>query len=78
MNKILKISSSLWSLLFCVFLIWNRSQAQPGQPQQPPMLPDSSQIVQMVDELAKAVSLSEQQKEKVLKLHLEHFNLQKT
>jgi hypothetical protein len=74
MNKTSKISASLLSLLFCVFLIWSRSQTQPGQPQQPSMLPDSSQIVQMVDELAKAVSLSEQQKEKVLKFHLEHFN----
>jgi len=74
MNKISKISSSLLSILVCVFLISNLSQAQPGRQHRPPMLPDSSQIVKMVDELAKAISLSEQQKEQVLKLHFEHFN----
>jgi len=74
MNKISKISLSVCSILFCVFLMTSHSQAQPGQQHHPPMLPDSSRIVQIVDELAKAVSLSEQQKEKIMKLHFEHFN----
>jgi hypothetical protein len=74
MNKVSKISLSLFSLLFYVFLISSHSLAQPGQQQRPPMLPDSTQIVKMVNELAKAVPLSDQQKEKVLKIHFEHFN----
>jgi len=74
MNKTSKISISVFSLLFYAFLITNHSQAQPGQQPRPPMLPDSIQIVQMVDELVNAVSLSEQHKEKVLKIHFEHFN----
>ncbi|NQV36472.1 MAG: hypothetical protein HQ509_00515 [Candidatus Marinimicrobia bacterium] len=37
------------------------------------MLPDSKQIVQMVDELATALSLTEEQKTKVSEMHFAHF-----
>ena len=74
MNKLSKIITIAVSLVLFAFLTSNLLQAQPRQERRGPMPPDSTQIVKMVDELAKAVSLSEQQKEKVLKLHFEHFN----
>ena len=43
----------------------------------PPMLPDSTHIVHRVDEMAKALSLSDQQKAGILKLHFEHFKMMK-
>ena len=49
--------------------IFTSSQAQP----QTPMLPDSTHIVQRVDEMAEALSLSDQQKTDILKLYFEHF-----
>lgn len=62
------------AFVFFAFVTSSLLQAQPRQERRSPMQPDSTQIVKMVDELAKAVSLSEKQKEEVLKLHFEHFN----
>ncbi len=51
------------------------SQDQPPMPPggRGPMMPDSAQIVQMVDELAGKLTLTVQQKEKVLKIHQAHY-----
>ncbi len=50
-------------------------QAQPRKrPDNPPMPPDSSQIVKMVDHLAKSLSLTEEQIAEVVELHFTHFN----
>ena len=40
---------------------------------QPPTPPDSTQIVQIVEELAKALSLTDEQKDKISGLHFAHF-----
>lgn len=39
----------------------------------PPALPDSTQIVQIVDQLAEELSLSADQKEQISELHFAHF-----
>ncbi len=78
MNKLSKIIISAVTLVFFAFLTSSLLQAQPRQERRGPMLPDSTQIVKMVNELTKVVSLSEQQKEEVLKIHFEHFNHEKT
>ncbi|MBC8186494.1 hypothetical protein H8E88_35890 [candidate division KSB1 bacterium] len=74
MKKQSKIITTAVTLVLFAFLTSNLLQAQPRQERRGPMPPDSTQIVKMVDELAKAVSLSEKQKEEVLKLHFEHFS----
>ena len=73
MKKLLKILATGVALVLFVFLASNRLQAQPRGQHGPETPPDSAQIFKMVDELAKAVSLSEHQKANVLKLHFEHF-----
>jgi hypothetical protein len=44
-----------------------------GEPVPPPPIPDKQEVVRMVDELANELSLTAEQKEKVLKLFEEHF-----
>ena len=74
MNTLHKIITTVLALVLFAFVTSSFLQAQPQQQPRGPMLPDSTQIVKMVDELAEAVSLSEKQKEEILKLHFEHFN----
>ncbi len=40
---------------------------------QPPALPDSTQIVQIVEEMAKTLSLTAEQKDQISDLHFAHF-----
>ena len=64
------------SLILGMLLIAGNLFAQPqqrGGMQGPPPLPDSVQIVKMVDELATAISLSDEQKKQVSELHFAHF-----
>lgn len=66
----------LLSLILGMLLIAGNVFAQPpqrGGMQGPPPLPDSAQIVQMVDELDEAISLSKEQKSKVSDLYFAHF-----
>ena len=74
MNTLHKIVTTVVALVLFAFVTSSFLQAQPRQKPREPMLPDSTQIVKMVNELSEAVSLSEQQKEAVLKLHFEHFH----
>ncbi len=59
-------------LLGCSALFPQRGEKRP------PRLPDSEQIEQQVNELAEALSLSDQQKSEILTLHINHFNQAKT
>lgn len=74
MNKQTKIKyhtlfSIVGILLFCSSLL-----AQPGQNRNhPPRLPDSEQIVEMVEELASTLSLDDEQKSELSKLYFAHF-----
>lgn len=59
-----------------IFIIAGNLFSQPpqrGRMQGPPPLPDSTQIVKMVDELATTLSLTKEQKSKILELHFAHF-----
>lgn len=70
------ISYRLLSLILGMLLIAGNLLAQPpqrGGMQGPPPLPDSTQIVKMVDELAKEISLTDKQKTKVSELYFAHF-----
>ncbi len=49
------------------------AQEQPPMPGRGSMMPDSAQIVQMVDELAGKLTLTAQQKAQVLKIHQAHY-----
>ncbi len=61
------------TLLLGCFILSGSLFAQPQHRQGPPPLPDSTKIVKMVDELAKKLSLKEEQKTEIEKLHHEHF-----
>lgn len=61
-------------VFFTSTLTQAQQHGQHGQRQGPPPIPDSTQIIQMVNELAKELSLSEFQKTKVTELHFAHFN----
>lgn len=74
MNRQQKIKSRILSLVMGSVLIAGSLFAQPAQNRNhPPMLPDSSRIVQMVDELATNLSLTDKQKGDVSKICFAHF-----
>ena len=74
MNRQKKIKSRMLSLVMGSLLIAGSLFAQPAQNRNhPPMLPDSSGIVQMVDELATNLSLTDEQKVDVSKIYFAHF-----
>ncbi len=60
---------------FCISIL----PAQPPKGHKPPPTPTPEQIVKMVDDMEKVLSLSKTQKEQILKIHNEHFEqLKKT
>ena len=65
------------SLLFVVLggllTVGSVSAQRPQDGNRPPAPPDSASITQMVDELATALSLTEDQKSAVSELHFSHF-----
>jgi len=73
MNKLTKIITTAVSLVFFFFLTSSLLQAQPRQERRGQLLPDSTQIVKMVDEMTKTLSLTEKQKIKISELHFAHF-----
>lgn len=73
MCKLVRFNNSIFIALIGVLLISCNLIAQPQDEQHPPLLPDSNKIVQMVDELATALSLNEEQRTQVSELHFTHF-----
>ena len=59
--------------MLSVIISSNQVVAQNRQQPPPKKLPDSTQIVKMVEELSKELSLSELQKTKITVLHFAHF-----
>ena len=60
--------------LISLFVAGNLS-AQPGRDgRRPPRLPDAERIEAMVEDLAKTLSLTEEQETAVLELHVAHFD----
>jgi len=77
MNNQTKFNRTIIIMISGILLLAIQLYAQDhrGQrrPDGPPPLPDSAQVVQMVDQLAGDLSLSAEQKAEVLQLHHEHF-----
>ena len=48
------------------------------RPEGPPPVPDADQIVQMVNNLEKELGLTGEQKDALLKLHMDHFSMMKS
>lgn len=74
--KLRKTTNRIPSLILGFLIIagnLNAQQRQRSEQQHPPMLPDSSRIVQMVDEMATSLALTQEQKTKVSELHMVHF-----
>jgi len=57
-------------MLFGMFLGAGSLLAQPGRG---PMLPDSTEIIKITEDLAKAINLTPEQKQKVTAIHFSHF-----
>ncbi len=70
-----KLRLSVMNSLFVIFglVLSLNIQAQERKQQGPPPLPNDQQIEKMVDELAKTLSLSEDQKTKVSEKYFAHF-----
>lgn len=67
------VPAAIIFLLFTfVHSIFAQQRPQGGRPQGPP-IPDSTQVVQMVDHLTEKVSLTDEQKTEMLNLHFKHF-----
>ncbi len=73
MKRIVKQKGFLFLLILGLVLMADLAGAQEHQPRPPKMLPDSSQIVKMINDLPQKLDLSADQKEEVLSLHLAHF-----
>lgn len=73
MERIQLINHRFLSFIIGLLLISGNLSAQPQRQSGPPPLPDSEQIVEMVDELAETLSLSEEQKSDVSDLYFVHF-----
>lgn len=73
MEKIQLINHHFLSFIIGLLLISGNLSAQPQGQAGPPPLPDSEQIVEMVDELAETLSLSEDQKSDISDLYFSHF-----
>ncbi len=74
MKTIFKNNIGLIIILLITFYSGSVVNAQQHDRHQgPPSIPDSTQIVRMMDELGKELSLSESQKASVSKLHFAHI-----
>jgi len=76
MNKGIKFILTCLTLVFFMITGLYAQQDRQSRPQGPPpphKLPDSDQVLKMVDHLAKILSLTAEQKEQVSKLHVSHF-----
>jgi len=65
------------TLLLCAILVSSTTYAQQGQKnggqKGPPPLPSSQQIEEMVSDMSKEISLSEDQESEVLEIYTAHF-----
>ncbi|MGQ1889101.1 Spy/CpxP family protein refolding chaperone [Thermophagus sp. OGC60D27] len=75
MKQISKLTTIIVVALLMISI--NETSAQ-NRRQGPPAAPDSTQIIEMVDNLAKELSLTDVQKEKIKELHLSQLEEMKT
>ena len=67
------VKNNLINLALVVVIITGLSAQDMRHPTQPPMAPDSTQIIQMVNEMASALYLSATQKIQISDLYFAHF-----
>jgi Spy/CpxP family protein refolding chaperone len=74
MKKSIQTAMVVVAILFAEMLNINPAIAQDRQQHPPMRTPDSAQIDKMVKELAKEISLTEEQQTQVTELYFAHFN----
>lgn len=74
MKQKMKTIGMILTTMILMMLLSEKAPAQaPRGSHHPPMLPDSTHVVQMVDQMATELSLSNEQKGTLVKMNLEHF-----
>jgi len=73
MKKQIKQSIANLLILAITVLAANNLYAQRPNEQNPPRIPDSTQIVKMTNELSRELSLTEAQKAEISKIYFDHF-----
>ena len=73
MESLLKSKITKLLILLIMVMAINPGYSQRSDNHQPLMLPDSTQIVKMVNDMANELSLTEIQKKEITNLHLSHF-----
>ncbi len=68
-----KMGRSMLVLLVITTVACRQQKGQEGRQQGPPPMPNDAEIVEMVGELSKSISLDESQETRVLELYQEHF-----
>jgi Spy/CpxP family protein refolding chaperone len=78
MKRIVKFSGiTMAVVLMSVFMV-SMANAQNRPSRRPPMLPDSTHVIQMVNQLSGELSLTESQKTQIINLQLDHFKQMKS
>ncbi len=74
MKKTLQTTTSFLLFFLLILCLSHPATAQKQkQSPPPPNMPDSSQIVKMMDELAKELDLSDLQRSEITEMHMAHF-----
>jgi len=74
MSNSFKLILAILLLMGFIFINTSTSNAQPPPGQRGRGMPDSTRIVQMVDDLVKALSLNDEQKKKISEIYFKHFD----
>ena len=77
MKRRVKFTGITMSIILMLVFMVTIVNAQDRPPRRPPMLPDSTHVVQMVDQMSEELSLTEAQKTQIINLQLEHFKQMK-
>ncbi len=68
-----KTNANIFLLVFSMLISGSLVQAQQGRPQGPPQVPNTKQVLKMVDDLSKELSLSAEKKSQISDLYVAHF-----
>ena len=77
MKRRVKFTGITMSIILMLVFMVTIVNAKDRPPRRPPMLPDSTHVVQMVDQMSEELSLTEAQKTQIINLQLEHFKQMK-
>lgn len=70
------LAEKLIAVLFVMMFVFSSNSFAQNQPPQgpPPPIPNEDQVVKMVDKISESLNLTQDQKDKFLELHKEHFS----